>query len=999
MSLTLEELDIIVDVSIEKALNEFDKLVPSIQKAGRQVREEINRINANGMVEQVKNAVKNAKKSLQSVKKENVKNDIQVNVNAEKTQKQITQLEKEIDSLQKKISASQMKLDINSGALDKILSSTAESIQAKNPGLSGNKLNDRVDYELSKNDTHNTLSLQNMKLDAGIEKMKMQLESAKQQLEQLLTEEGQEPTSGQLNFWESVKLKITEIKQQIKDAHWEDPFDEGEVQNKINLVDIQIKTLEDRIKQFDNGKIELNDEELYKIETKLDQLYAKKEKLENSNKGKGGLLSGLKEALSSAGNILSSLTGKIGGIFKCIKQKASITGNTFKLGIGQIMKYATALFGLRTIYSTLQQSASSWLSSQNSGAQQLSANIEYMKYAMGSVFAPVIENAINLVYQLIKAIQSVVYAMSGINIFAKATASSMNKTAGSAKQTSKSLAGVHSEINNVSDNNNSGGGGGTTPSFDLSQMDNTPNSIIDAIKNGDWYEVGATIGRKLNEAMANIPWEQIQNTAKSIGTNIAKFLNGFIATTDWHQVGNTLAQGLNTVIYFAYSFITTFDWKQYGKAIGDGINGFIKNVDWATFGKTIGGYFKGAFDTISTTLQEIDWQQVAVAVEEFITNVDWSGITEAFFSGVGAALGGLSAFLGKIIYDAFIGIGQYFDKKVEECGGNIVLGILKGIGDAVIGIGQWIKDHIFTPFIDGFKNAFGIHSPSTVMQEMGQYIIEGLFNGLKGIWNTVKSIFEGLKTNIVNKFNETKTNLGNWANNTKETIKNWADNAKSKIVDTWSNISNNVKSKINDVKSNISTGLNNAKSTISSWANDAKTTFSNLGNDAKTWGKDLIDNMASGIKNNISKVSGAVSSVASKIKGLLGFSEPEEGPLSNFHTYMPDMIDLMVQGIRSNMGKVTTELEELAGTMSYTINTPELNSIPYATGNIPKPQNVMRETFADVLSDFEWSNSNNDRPINLAIYVGNKKLGEIMLDDLRDKKRQTGKDLEALVGG
>lgn len=64
---------------------------------------------------------------------------------------------------------------------------------------------------------------------------------------------------------------------------------------------------------------------------------------------------------------------------------------------------------------------------------------------------------------------------------------------------------------------------------------------------------------------------------------------------------------------------------------------------------------------------------------------------------------------------------------------------------------------------------------------------------------------------------------------------------------------------------------------------------------------------------------------------------------------------------------------------------------------IVTPQNIMRDTFEDVLSNY--SGSNNDRPIYLTINVGNQKLGQILLDDLRDKKRRTGKDIEALVGG
>ena len=60
----------------------------------------------------------------------------------------------------------------------------------------------------------------------------------------------------------------------------------------------------------------------------------------------------------------------------------------------------------------------------------------------------------------------------------------------------------------------------------------------------------------------------------------------------------------------------------------------------------------------------------------------------------------------------------------------MVLGILKGIVDGLINISVWIVEHIFLPIIDGFKAAFGIHSPSTVMAEQGGYIIKGLLKGL-----------------------------------------------------------------------------------------------------------------------------------------------------------------------------------------------------------------------------------------------------------------------------
>lgn len=76
----------------------------------------------------------------------------------------------------------------------------------------------------------------------------------------------------------------------------------------------------------------------------------------------------------------------------------------------------------------------------------------------------------------------------------------------------------------------------------------------------------------------------------------------------------------------------------------------------------------------------------------------------------------------------------------------------------------------------------------------------------------------------------------------------------------------------------------------------------NIGASAVQWGRDLIDNFVSGITNAIGKVKDAVSNVASTVKDFLGFSEPEKGPLSNFHTYAPDMMQLFAKGITDNAG-------------------------------------------------------------------------------------------------
>ena len=573
-------------------------------------------------------------------------------------------------------------------------------------------------------------------------------------------------------------------------------------------------------------------------------------------------MSSIKNSFKGLPKITQNITNNIKGM-----------GTGLRQGIGNVMKYAMALFSLRSIYSVLSGCANTWLSSQNAGAKQLSANIEYMKYAMGSALAPVIQFVTNLVYQLMKAIQSVAYALTGVNIFAKASASSYASMAGNAKKAkneTKSLSNIHSEINNVSDNNSnsdSGSGGTTAPSFDLSKVDNTANSIIDAIKNGDWYQVGATIGEKLNEAMNSIPWDKIQNTAKKIGTNLAQLLNGFIAMTDWNQVGNTFAQGLNTVIYFGQSFVNTFDFSKLGKSIGTTISSTIRNIDWKALGDTLSSGIKGIFDTISGFFENFDWTVVVDGLFNFIEGFDWNGVSESIFNALGSAFASfinLGMILGEKINEAIDEAGNFFSEKIKECGGNIVEGIFKGIIEALGNLGQWVIDHIFTPFIEGFKNVFGIHSPSTVMAELGTYIIQGLLDGISSLVDSIKQIWENIKQTVISTFNSVKDNISNIFNNIKNIASNIWNNITSNIRNAVSNIKNGIVQNFQNAYNSIQNIFSNIGSFFSGVWSRIRNTFSSLGTSI---GNAISGAVKSGINGVISLIERTINSAIRLING------------------------------------------------------------------------------------------------------------------------------------
>lgn len=466
-----------------------------------------------------------------------------------------------------------------------------------------------------------------------------------------------------------------------------------------------------------------------------------------------------------------------------------------------------------------------------------------------------------------KAVQNLVYAFTGVNIFAKATASSMKSAAGSAKETNKALAGFD-EINNINQSTGSGSSGGSiSPSLDLSSLENASNTILDAIKNGDWYEVGGLVADKLNTALANIPWEKIQNTASSIGTGLAQTLNGFIAKTDWEQVGNTFAQGLNTVIYFGYSFVTTFDWQQFGTAIGDSINGFFSNVDWATAGQTLSEGIKGAFTTIYTALEEIDWQGIARNIEEFIKNIDWGGVIYAIIRGISSGLMGLGVLIGTWIADAIQEAKQYFQEKIEECGGNIVGGILKGIIDGIVGIGQWIYDNMIKPIIDSFCSLLGIHSPSTVFEGFGKNIVEGLLNGIKSLIDKVKEKWTEIKTNATNTFNNIKTKVVEIFNNIKTKASEIWTNIKSGITNKVTEIKNGITNKFKEAYNNITSTFERIGNFFSNIWNNIRNTFSNLGTSI---GNAISGAVKAGINNVIRLIQNTINRAINMINGAIG---------------------------------------------------------------------------------------------------------------------------------
>lgn len=125
----------------------------------------------------------------------------------------------------------------------------------------------------------------------------------------------------------------------------------------------------------------------------------------------------------------------------------------------------------------------------------------------------------------------------------------------------------------------------------------------------------------------------------------------------------------------------------------------------------------------------------------------------------------------------------------------------------------------------------------------------------------------------------------------------------------WQNTCNTVRNLWNGATNALFGFFNSLQSRFSTMVNNLQGTFTNFVSRATRWGRDLMDNFIDGIRSMWNNLIDTVSDIADTIADYLGFSEPDKGPLSNFHTYAPDMMELFAKGIKDSEGVVQRQIE------------------------------------------------------------------------------------------
>lgn len=267
-------------------------------------------------------------------------------------------------------------------------------------------------------------------------------------------------------------------------------------------------------------------------------------------------------------------------------------------------------------------------------------------------------------------------------------------------------------------------------------------------------------------------------------------------------------------------------------------------------------------------------------------------------------VGVIAALVAAFVY--FYNTNEEFRNKVNEIWENIKTAVsslfetCKAWFDAFV---TWVS-----PIVDAIAGAVSAiwETVSTIVGIIVDYIKAKLEENrafIQAILDAIKIVFSAawsvIKNSVTATFNIIKTIITTAMN----VIQNVFKAATAIIKGDWKGALDYLKTAATSAVDGVKNIFNTLKNSLSNVFNDIKTAMSN-------WGKDMIQNLINGIKSKIGDVAQGMADVANTIKQYIHFTEPDIGPLSDFHTYAPDMMKEFAQGLIGSKDILTSAVSD-----------------------------------------------------------------------------------------
>ena len=451
-----------------------------------------------------------------------------------------------------------------------------------------------------------------------------------------------------------------------------------------------------------------------------------------------------------------------------------------------------------------------------------------------------------------------------------------------------------------------------------------------------------TVVNKLQPAfdsVSQVGIDAISGIADSLdGVNIDGLVTAMLPA--FQALGDAFVQITQQAITWAQSV----DWASVGQSVADTIVGIVNGLlsfDWGGFFSTVASGITGLTGAISWIIN--NWGAILTGLEAFgalIAAIQIVGFVNGIMEmatnigGLIASFGGLSEVLTGVVLPiagvaaaivAIIAIIQNWDTITET-----IATVWETVKNAVVN--TW--NNLYSKFVEIFTAI--LNNP--VVQLIVDYVttrfnimkdlITGIWDGIKdiasGAWELIKNIVLGpvlllcdLVTGNFTKLKEDASKIFSNLGNALSTIWNGIKGIASSI---WTAIKENIANTAGRMVDGVKSAVQKIPGIFSDIFGKVRNFVTSLPDEALHWGRDIIDGIANGIKGAIGKVTNAVSGVANKIRSFLHFSEPNVGPLSDFHTYMPDMMTGLASGIKAGIPMLQKAAGLAAGAISGGLN-------------------------------------------------------------------------------
>ena len=260
---------------------------------------------------------------------------------------------------------------------------------------------------------------------------------------------------------------------------------------------------------------------------------------------------------------------------------------------------------------------------------------------------------------------------------------------------------------------------------------------------------------------------------------------------------------------------------------------------------------------------------------------------------------------------------------------------------------------------DGIKNTF-----TTVVNAISAFLA-AMWSSIKTVATTVWNAIKNAITTVVNGIKNTITTVWNSIKNTVSSVVNGLKNA---VSSAFSAMWNGIKNTVSGIYNTIKDGFNNAVNFIK-----------NLASSAFSWGSDIINGIVNGIKSCIGKVRDAVCSVADTIKSFLHFSVPDEGPLTDYESWMPDFMAGLAKGIEKSKSMVADAIDGVAIDM---IITPQMNASQMALAGGGSVSSADLGSLVGAIKEAVGglNENGNSGDIVIPVYLGGTLLDEVIVN-------------------